>query len=231
MTKLSHMVDEAHPRIRGEYPVRLRRPECDRGSPPHSRGILAFRFLFVAQRRLTPAFAGNTTTSCSCQPTSPAHPRIRGEYCQENRAKESMSGSPPHSRGIQGDRAENAGRHGLTPAFAGNTASLTLALMPAMAHPRIRGEYLTKRSGSFLLRGSPPHSRGIPSLCRVCRNLLRLTPAFAGNTGCQPTGTRHRQAHPRIRGEYWMLLRSSGCREGSPPHSRGILPTGRGIGG
>ena len=70
----------------------------------------------------------------------------------------------------------------LTPAFAGNTASLDVPLDEGQAHPRIRGEYSTARHDADASHGSPPHSRGIP-LGTIQEELVkRLTPAFAGNT-------------------------------------------------
>ena len=111
-----------------------------------------------------------------------------------------------------------------TPAYAGNTRSKQSREIRTWVHPRIRGEYKKDWKHNFFLTGSPPHTRGIPSRCRIAVPGRRFTPAYAGNTTGEYVTNPCRWVHPRIRGEYpetpyWRV--QSG---GSPPHTRGILP-------
>ena len=171
---------------------------------------------------LTPAFAGNTRSMRTVSIISSAHPRIRGEY---DRGAESMSdnlGSPPHSRGIQSGAVRQRVVCRLTPAFAGNTASLYGRIRRRLAHPRIRGEYDGAADGAFHRDGSPPHSRGIRLEFSDPGRPLGLTPAFAGNTDLLRHLLGWGAAHPRIRGEYRVEQKRMQIKRGSPPHSRGI---------
>ena len=152
-----------------------------------------------------------------------AHPRIRGEYLSVEDADLEVGGSPPHSRGIPHPCLRRADEAGLTPAFAGNTGTSVMEVCPAGAHPRIRGEYSILRITLGSLRGSPPHSRGIPWKKPPGRVASGLTPAFAGNTVADDQRHRVVEAHPRIRGEYGPVLAYPVAVAGSPPHSRGIL--------
>ena len=109
-----------------------------------------------------------------------------------------------------------------TPAYAGNTNCRIHPRLRAWVHPRIRGEYLPHQAGDRGGLGSPPHTRGIPFQQRIKHNLLRFTPAYAGNTGFHALGSSVRRVHPRIRGEYFQIRFNSTVHVGSPPHTRGI---------
>ena len=69
-----------HPRIRGEYVVKIGICNKSTGSPPHTRGIQITIDLIYAVSRITPAYAGNTTNQIYPFSLSKDHPRIRGEY-------------------------------------------------------------------------------------------------------------------------------------------------------
>ena len=133
-------------------------------------------------------------------------------------------GSPPHTREIQKRLETQFLSDRFTPAYAGNTWGLAASKLLGRVHPRIRGEYRRLSSVSEWSPGSPPHTRGIPSRCRIAVPGRRFTPAYAGNTTGEYVTNPCRWVHPRIRGEYpetpyWRV--QSG---GSPPHTRGILP-------
>ena len=57
---VSDVGTEVHPRIRGEYRLRMADDLNTSGSPPHTRGIPAKRQIVKALTRFTPAYAGNT---------------------------------------------------------------------------------------------------------------------------------------------------------------------------
>ena len=69
-----------HPRLRGECCTNMSINEQVVGSPPPTRGIPKRKHLNEGQRRLTPAYAGNTLRVRGKQILPSAHPRLRGEY-------------------------------------------------------------------------------------------------------------------------------------------------------
>ena len=178
----------AHPRVRGEYSRSKWGKLGSAGSPPRSRGILPHHHRRHRGRRLTPAFAGNTVGAAGVRVSSPAHPRVRGEYIEPHAEPGAAWGSPPRSRGIRGGGDGGGVRGGLTPAFAGNTRDSTCRAAIWPAHPRVRGEYRLGRLDLAANEGSPPRSRGIPGHRGLCLSFRGLTPAFAGNTGGASTG-------------------------------------------
>ena len=90
------------------------------------------------------------------------------------------------------------------------------------AHPRIRGEYRKPDLRLRLLRGSPPHTRGISLEWAISSPPDRLTPAYAGNIVHCSRFLYLARAHPRIRGEYTLRHDKIPDALGSPPHTRGI---------
>ena len=91
-------------------------------------------------------------------------------------------------------------------------------------HPRIRGEYHLCNIGGLHGIGSPPHTRGIPLVSKARLRPPWFTPAYAGNTRQAADREGAYQVHPRIRGEYFEWIIIVKMRQGSPPHTRGILP-------
>ena len=69
--------------------------------------------------------------------------------------------------------------------------------------------------------GSPPHTRGTRSACKVIITTSRITPAYAGNTTLDDRYRCVAQDHPRIRGEHSYGGELDDIRYGSPPHTRG----------
>ena len=90
--------------------------------------------------------------------------------------------------------------------------------------PRMRGKG-NQCSGFSGLQGSPPRMRGKVDFCRQLFTGDRITPAYAGKSGCSGSCTAGRRDHPRVCGE------KSGCeagkrpRKGSPPRMRGKVDT------
>ncbi len=152
------------------------------GSSPHARGILKADEESIVHLRIIPAYAGNTP----CLPQSGRgrgdHPRLRGEHAERPSCLLALAGSPPPTRGTLRVVTHVDHRHGITPAYAGNTCDAENAVPQSRDHPRLRGEHLgliEKVSGDS---GSPPPTRGTQ---RVKVDLLLgvgITPAYAGNT-------------------------------------------------
>ena len=131
------------------------------GSPPHPRGIF------------TDEDFGYTLDE--------VHPRIRGEYFQSIAVRKYYTGSPPHPRGILKLSYGYTVSIRFTPASAGNIRPDSLICNIPWVHPRIRREYRLSTSITPSQIGSPPHPRGIFWLLLYCSNILRFTPASAGN--------------------------------------------------
>ena len=211
-----------HPRTRGEYRSRFRSRSRSRGSPPHTRGILKDSPRSYTPMGITPAHAGNTCRRWFLGRTTKDHPRTRGEYILWRRAGPSLSGSPPHTRGILNGTYMKIGKIGITPAHAGNTSDFRSALRTCRDHPRTRGEYSSLYMVTRCKTGSPPHTRGIPVVRQAVNVAHGITPAHAGNTCSRLETLATLGDHPRTRGEYHFAQLCHGLILGSPPHTRGI---------
>jgi len=69
-----------HPRVCGEHFTEPTNKAFDLGSPPRMRGTLLAHFNFNIMCGITPAYAGNTTSSSASAVTVPDHPRVCGEH-------------------------------------------------------------------------------------------------------------------------------------------------------
>ncbi len=91
----------------------------------------------------------------------------------------------------------------------------------ATVHPRVRGDRLSRSSGSIFAGGSPPRARGQATILLGALSPLRFTPACAG------TGWRIYRAppfipvHPRVRGDRRLRRPRRRALPGSPPRARG----------
>ena len=171
-----------HPRIRGEHKPVAFFFATKLGSPPHTRGTRLLIQNLRVHCRITPAYAGNTPELKSKPSSEGDHPRIRGEHFWPQRQTRFHSGSPPHTRGTLIGNIPNRVGGRITPAYAGNTYSLSCYRHLSQDHPRIRGEHFFLSSRLLLQSGSPPHTRGT-LLCQYLKYTLnRITPAYAGNT-------------------------------------------------
>ena len=110
------------------------------GSPPHARGRHQAGCARRREVRITPACAGKTFPAAPVEPTTPDHPRMRGEDDSPALTGRRTIGSPPHARGRLAGIQLNMADSGITPACAGKT-SMDIALIPDFRdHPRMRGE-------------------------------------------------------------------------------------------
>ena len=172
--------------------------------------------------RITPACAGNTEKFRHGCTSRRDHPRLRGEYSAFQPLQCPAGGSPPLARGIPSAPYTQSVAVGITPACAGNTGVSFAMHSPSQDHPRLRGEYLSGTQSPGTTLGSPPLARGIPHKELACNLILGITPACAGNTNSSPARIRRTKDHPRLRGEYLVILNTKSCALGSPPLARGI---------
>ena len=211
----------AHPRSRGEHFAHKMQVANARGSPPLARGTHVVDAWSKGHERLTPARAGNTGKGYTTHSGRAAHPRSRGEHQACSLRASRLIGSPPLARGTHSPPPPSSQRRRLIPARAGNTRLLKHLSRRAQAHPRSRGEHCLNRLDGFLFFGSPPLARGTRLALDQTIETMRLTPARAGNTASPPQWARTNPAHPRSRGEHFLLALRASRTPGSPPLARG----------
>ena len=131
-------------------------------------------------------------------------------------------GSPPLARGIQNKISSFLMSIGITPACAGNTYAFIPLYGVCRDHPRLRGEYYQNMVNFQSRLGSPPLARGILCDNAHINKVDRITPACAGNTASGRTARIPYLDHPRLRGEYPLMLSVTLPITGSPPLARGI---------
>ena len=151
-----------HPRMRGEHITDDPDSLDAYGPSPHARGTPPHHAADVLESRAIPACAGNTSTDEPAAPTTPGHPRMRGEHPRSNSNGCRVSGPSPHARGtLHGDlRADRRVR--AIPACAGNTRAI--------------------RGGLMIFGGPSPHARGTLLRRGLLTHHQRAIPACAGNT-------------------------------------------------
>ena len=86
----------------------------------------------------------------------------------------------------------------------------------------MRGEYRSNNTSKRVLLGSPPLARGIRIVCVHIIIDPGITPACAGNTGFFLPWLPPKRDHPRLRGEYYLIVHKYLPIPGSPPLARGI---------
>ena len=151
------------------------------------------------------------------------HPRTRGVYSSTRSTCRAWRGSSPHTRGLQRILRTPKRPSGIIPAHAGFTQGECGAYADKEDHPRTRGVYIESVLLLLLPVGSSPHTRGLlrhrPPMARP----RRIIPAHAGFTRPCCRLAVGSADHPRTRGVYDGELRQDGHREGSSPHTRGLL--------
>ena len=70
-------------------------------------------------------------------------------------------------------------------------------------HPRVCGEHADVETENGRLWGSPPRMRGTLLLGILSEQLLRITPAYAGNTNLIRAFDLMDTDHPRVCGEHY----------------------------
>ena len=214
-------IGRAHPRLRGEHVFYTEDGQERPGSSPLTRGALRHLVRGVQARGLIPAYAGSTRYPPAPARSHSAHPRLRGEHCWVFLLNVRGVGSSPLTRGALSFLLEQVVSQGLIPAYAGSTGVAFPWISTRTAHPRLRGEHEQAQKEEKAPPGSSPLTRGalvetVPAIGR--RGLI---PAYAGSTipgrghGCRAA------AHPRLRGEHFIVSASFVEGAGSSPLTRG----------
>ena len=90
---------------------------------PHTRGKRRSGTWLLAERGITPAYAGKISAIWSPVNQIGDHPRIRGENAHFDAMTLGIQGSPPHTRGKLVNAYAGQPRIGITPAYAGKTCT------------------------------------------------------------------------------------------------------------
>ena len=213
----------AHPRSRGEHCSGFTTTTDEFGSSPLARGTPGFIITDAALIRLIPARAGNTIGRTQAKAAQPAHPRSRGEHYFASDVQLPYPGSSPLARGTHCRLSHCYIVVRLIPARAGNTLDESIYRGALSAHPRSRGEHITKYWSAAPYFGSSPLARGTRMARSRAQPLPRLIPARAGNTGKFSKFFPVSAAHPRSRGEHLGIINLESRRVGSSPLARGTL--------
>jgi len=177
--------------------------------------------MFCGGGGITPAYAGNTITHLTINHIRRDHPRVCGEHTRRLHTMTLCAGSPPRMRGTRygGCYANNSRR--ITPAYAGNTGRVSRSISGSRDHPRVCGEHVNTFYRSVHAWGSPPRMRGTLSNSAALIVPMGITPAYAGNTWCNPCRLLVFWDHPRVCGEHLLICFLARLCAGSPPRMRG----------
>ena len=170
---------------------------------------------------IIPAYAGNTLRQDGYLGKTGDHPRVCGEHEFVQQGDGRHWGSSPRMRGTQGLQRQDLSRHGIIPAYAGNTLRWRHGSCRCRDHPRVCGEHLTSCVMVVSSMGSSPRMRGTLVVAELLGHESGIIPAYAGNTW-----NRQRQAspcwdHPRVCGEHAVLNSDALPFTGSSPRMRG----------
>ena len=117
--KSKRSVLEDHPRLCGEKPPSACTGGRCGGSPPPMRGKDLSAGQLRRNHRITPAYAGKSTSFLLLNYIIQDHPRLCGEKRFEMRYIPHRTGSPPPMRGKEGDDYAGIAKARITPAYAG----------------------------------------------------------------------------------------------------------------
>ena len=185
------------------------------------RGPLTEGLGYPSPLRITPAYAGTTSTMPLTSVIVRDHPRLCGDHHDHPCVTQPKRGSPPLMRGPPADYQSEGADSGITPAYAGTTVSTSPLLFRWLDHPRLCGDHILSTVGFIGGLGSPPLMRGpLLRLIQVPRT-VRITPAYAGTTRIMTLRLPNLWDHPRLCGDH---NHGRGLRRGqlgSPPLMRG----------
>ena len=197
-----------------------------RSSPVQPRrrgGTLIFPRRQPHNARFSPAGAGNTPKFSPGMPSAAVQPRRRGEHTVGERQAWSEIGSAPQARGTRIGEASIGLLDRFSPAGAGNTRPDRPRAPSFPVQPRRRGEHRPVMDQQDINRGSAPQARGTRTDPRRPREIVRFSPAGAGNTTSDPIAGSAAAVQPRRRGEHPAIGANRPASNGSAPQARGTL--------
>ena len=191
------------------------------GSSPRMRGTLHDWPIQVVVDRIIPAYAGNTAVLTTEDFFFWDHPRVCGEHICGNVNGGSLRGSSPRMRGTLLVFAVPYRRHGIIPAYAGNTVAWIRVRESVRDHPRVCGEHKVEHADGCRWMGSSPRMRGTLGLLDGLLFEQGIIPAYAGNTMASASSNTVSWDHPRVCGEHYSGMAVAQDIPGSSPRMRG----------
>ena len=154
--------------------------------------------------RITPAYAGKSSTHWIMWRCRGDHPRVCGEKPRALLINATASGSPPRMRGKVPPPELLPVGLGITPAYAGKSANKHETHFLVKDHPRVCGEKPERKAPRRPRLGSPPRMRGKETDSRRQCCSAGITPAYAGKRTLFCLAGRRNRDHPRVCGEKSM---------------------------
>ena len=171
---------EDHPRLCGEKAVQRGDITGMSGSPPPMRGKAFRKICNNLFNRITPAYAGKSSTEDRLIVFYKDHPRLCGEKLKTAVKDGVYTGSPPPMRGKAHGCHFFPPLFRITPAYAGKSFLYSSVIFLVQDHPRLCGEKRLLLVSSLLHTGSPPPMRGKAAGLSVSPTRTGITPAYAG---------------------------------------------------
>ena len=212
---------EDHPRLCGEKLRKRFIQRTAKGSPPPMRGKGRVRGKSTRPSRITPAYAGKSSTEDRLIVFYKDHPRLCGEKSGAFLNITAVYGSPPPMRGKGCIRKFMEENIRITPAYAGKSYIQQFPRKFFWDHPRLCGEKQAMNTENENPTGSPPPMRGKALLQHILPRMIRITPAYAGKRSIPDCWCQCRQDHPRLCGEKTGDYTKEQYEAGSPPPMRG----------
>ena len=160
--------------------------------------------------RITPAYAGKSSSPDWSLKRVRDHPRLCGEKAVLTRWVTRKAGSPPPMRG-KGRRCRvERSQAGITPAYAGKSTSFQQLPYSCQDHPRLCGEKQFLPVVGAVVTGSPPPMRG--KVVSPAQHVRRagITPAYAGKSyGITEVYDNKKGSPPPMRGKDSRTTESS----------------------
>ena len=153
--------------------------------------------------RITPAYAGKSSTHWIMWRCRGDHPRVCGEKPRALLINATASGSPPRMRGKVPPPELLPVGLGITPAYAGKSANKHETHFLVKDHPRVCGEKSSRGRDDLLKLGSPPRMRGKDLDDWTDPSAPGITPAYAGKSDAACIHGAVVGDHPRVCGEKW----------------------------
>ena len=169
------------PRVCGERRASVFQVGRQNGSAPRVRGTRQETAISPVSARFSPACAGNADSSGPQQIPRPVQPRVCGERGQSVCTQGNLHGSAPRVRGTRQQLLPRQPQWRFSPACAGNAQPHADAADTGTVQPRVCGERFQTCLHIGLRVGSAPRVRGTLAAKGFAQQLVRFSPACAGN--------------------------------------------------
>ena len=190
-----------YPRVGGEERHANNHAVGRRGLPPRGRGRVIKSSVSIAVLRITPAWAGKSSSLMARRAWSMDYPRVGGEEVAKGVDAVRKHGLPPRGRGRVYYIGYCNAQIRITPAWAGKSVKSWIPTVSGGDYPRVGGEEAMILPTSKRAPGLPPRGRGRDRGRGLQNQRGGITPAWAGKRrGSRRSRCRARD-YPRVGGE------------------------------